>query len=72
MEHMKIYSECNNLGIKLLNNGINNEIKSDIENSIQYFSKAIAAAEIEGIQDFSIAKKNLETAKNELKKLKKI
>ncbi len=69
MEHMKTYDECNNFGLKLLNSGINNKIKSDIENSIQYFNKAIAAAELENIQDFSIANNNLEIAKNELKKL---
>jgi hypothetical protein len=65
----KNYHEINNQGVELLKEGINSADKFKIENSIQFFKKAIAAAEIEGVLKFETAQCNLEKALEELKKM---
>jgi hypothetical protein len=69
MEFSKKYNEYNNLGLQLFSSGKNEKNITKIESAIQYFEKAIASAEIEGISDFTIAENNLKLAKNELDKL---
>jgi hypothetical protein len=69
MEFSKNYIEYNDLGIELYNSGKGQKNKFQIKSAIQYFKKAIAAAEIEGIEYFESAKKNLELAKKELNKI---
>lgn len=70
MEFTKKYNEYNNLGLQLFNSGKNEKNINKIESAIQYFEKAIASSEIEGISNFTIAENNLKLAKIELDKLK--
>ncbi len=65
----KSYHEINNQGIELLREGIVNCDKHKIKNSIQFFKKALAAAEIDGILIFESAQINLEKALEELNKI---
>lgn len=65
----KKYNEINNQGLELLREGIASKDIIKIENSIQFFKKAIAAAEVYGNLNFEIAQVNLKKAIEELEKI---